>query len=95
MSILFAVAVSLFLSFFPTVMTVYYKSPSGVIIATAIFNIIGYFTFGIGTLIAFIIAVCALKFLETLKSILFAIFLLVISTVLFATEMTYIISKMS
>lgn len=88
MSLLFAAIVGLFLSFFPVIMNVYYKSGSGVTVINGLLCIIGYFSFGIGTLIAMIVAMVSVGFLNTIKSLLFAIVSIFLSVAFFAAELS-------
>lgn len=95
MSILFAMLVGLFFSFFPVVMNVYYKSSSGVTLLNGLLCVIGFFSLGITTLIALIIAMISVGFVNSLKSILFAIVLAFISFMFIAAELTAFIALVS
>ena len=95
MSILFAMAVGLFFSFFPVIMNVWYKSSSGVTIINGLLCIIGYFSFGIGTVIALLIAMVSVGLMNSLKSIIFAVFLSLLSFTFIAAELTAFIAMVS
>lgn len=86
MSILIGSLIGLILAFFPLVMTIYYKTSSGIVICNLILCLLGFFTFGVCTFIAFIIGCIAIGLANTFKSILFALFLIVLSWVLIGAE---------
>lgn len=86
MSLLFGSVVALFLSLFPIVMTAYYKSSTAVMVAVVILNLLGFVTFGVTTFIAFIIAAISIGVMNTLKSIMFAVFLIFLTFVAGASE---------
>lgn len=95
MSLIFAGLVGLFLAFFPLVMSAYYKASTGVIVATAILCVLGFISVGIATIIAFIVAAVGIGLGNTLKSLAFAVFLIILSVFLFAAELTAFIALVS
>ena len=95
MSLIFAFVVTIFLSMFPTAMVMYYRAAGSMAVITLILNILGWFTFGIFTIISFIVAAIAIGFKKTLLSILFAIFLIVLSFALIGAEIVALVSMFS
>lgn len=88
MSLIIGALIGIFLAFLPLMMAVYYKSPSVVIIINFFLCLIGLFTIGITTVIAFVIAAVDVGLKKTIFSILFAIFLCFMGLVLAAAEFT-------
>lgn len=88
MSLIFAWLVGIFLAFFPLVMSTYYKTSTGIVITNCLLCIFGFFTAGITTLVAFIVAAVSIGGMNTLKSVMFAIFLIVLSGIFMAAELT-------
>ncbi|AWY10347.1 hypothetical protein Abraxas_086 [Acinetobacter phage Abraxas] len=78
MSLLFGSIVALFLSIFPIAMVVFYKSSTVITVLVVILNLLGFVTMGVTTFIAFIIAAISIGVMNTLKSIAFALVLLLI-----------------
>ncbi|QQO96286.1 hypothetical protein CPT_Minot_083 [Acinetobacter phage Minot] len=81
MSLLLGSIIAIFLSLFPIVMAAYYKSSTAIMVAVVILNLLGFFTMGVTTFIAFIVAAISIGVMNTIKSIAFALFLLAIVAV--------------
>lgn len=92
MSLILAALVGLFLSFFPTVMAVYYKRSTGIILTSLILNLLGFVTMGLTTIIAFIVSAISIGLANTLKSIAFAVFLMFLVFIIGAGELAVIAS---
>lgn len=88
MSILFAFLVTIFLIFLPTMMAFYYRAGSIPTLLIVLFNLLAFITAGLTWFVAFIIAVCSIRFSETIKSILFALFLIGLAIFFAAAEFT-------
>lgn len=88
MSILFAFLVTIFLIFLPTMMAFYYRAGSTATFLILLFNLLVFITGGLTWFVAFGIVVCSIKFSETIKSILFALFLISLAIFFAAAEFT-------
>lgn len=92
MSLIFASIIGLFFVFFPMIMTFYYKASAGFKVTTSILCILSIFFAFIPTFVAFIIACIGIGLRNSIMSILFALFLIVLSFVLMAAELTAVIA---
>lgn len=95
MSLIFGALVGLFLHFLPTMMCLYYRASTLITVIVLVLNLFTMFTFGVSWFIAFIIACIGIKFWEIVKSLLFAVFLMVLTSIFAAAELSFIVSMLS
>lgn len=92
MSLIFAWIVGFILVFYPFLMTLYFKASGGYKFVTGLLCLLSFFGMGIPTIIAFIIACFGVGFVNSVKSIGAAIFLVAVTFILMAAELTAIIA---
>lgn len=95
MSLIFGALVGLFLHFLPTMMCLYYRASALITVIVLVLNLLTLFTFGITWFLAFIFACIGIKFWEIVKSLLFAMFLLVLASIFAAAELSVIVGMLS
>lgn len=92
MSIIFASIVGIIFVFYPMIMAFYHNASKDIKILVSVLCIISVFFVTIPTFIAFIIACIGIGFKNSIKSILFAAFLAIITVVFMAAELAAFIA---